>query len=43
MRTFRGTGALHTNAWTAERLDRTLIWRQAVDRLTGRIDGAPHH
>ena len=43
MREHRDTGALYTNAWTAERLDRGLIWRQAVDRLQGRVDGVPHH
>lgn len=43
MRDFRDAGALHTNAWTAERLDRTLIWRQAIDRLHGRIEGVRHH
>jgi hypothetical protein len=43
MREYRDAGALHTNAWTAERLDRALIWTQAVDRLEGRVDGVPHH
>ena len=43
MREFKDTGALYTNAWTAERLDRELIWTQATDRLTGRVDGVPHH
>jgi hypothetical protein len=43
MREFRTTGALYTNAWTADRLDRALIWRQATDRLHGRIEGVPHH
>jgi hypothetical protein len=43
MREHRGTGALFTNAWTAERLDRELIWQQAVDRLRGRVEGVPHH
>jgi len=43
MREYRDTGALHTNTWTAERLDRALIWQQAADRLTGRIDGVAHH
>jgi hypothetical protein len=43
MREYRDAGALYTNAWTAERLDRELIWRQASDRLRGRIDGVPHH
>jgi hypothetical protein len=43
MREFRGRGALYTNAWTSERLDRGVIWREAVERLTGRIDGVPHH
>ncbi len=43
MREFRDAGALHTTAWTAERFDRALIWRQATDRLYGRVDGVPHH
>jgi hypothetical protein len=43
MRQYRNAGALYTNAWTAERLDRQLIWRQAADRLAGRIEGVPHH
>jgi hypothetical protein len=43
MREHRNTGALYTNAWTAERLDRALIWRQANDRLYGRIEDVPHH
>ncbi len=43
MREYRGAGSLYTNAWPAERLDRALIWRQATDRLRGRIDGVPHH
>jgi len=43
MREFKDAGALHTNAWTAERFDRDLIWRQATDRLTGRIPGVRHH
>lgn len=43
MRDFHGAGALHTSAWTAERLDPVLIWQQATDRLFGRIDGVRHH
>lgn len=43
MREHRDTGDLFTNAWSAERLDRELIWRQAEDRLRGRVDGVPHH
>jgi hypothetical protein len=43
MREFRSAGALHTVAWTAERFDRALIWRQAADRLAGRVPGVPHH
>lgn len=43
MRTFRDAGALYTNAWTAERCDRELVWQQALDRLRGRIEGVPHH
>jgi len=43
MREHRDTGALFTNAWTAERFDRSLIRRQANDRLAGRVEGVPHH
>ena len=43
MREFRDAGALHTVAWTSERFDRTLGWRQAADRLAGRVPGVPHH
>ena len=43
MRKFRDAGSLHTTAWTAERFDPQLIWRQAADRLAGRVAGAPHH
>jgi hypothetical protein len=43
MREFRDAGILHTNAWTGERLDRRLIWRQAEDRLLGRVPGVAHH
>lgn len=43
MRDFRDAGDLHTNAWTAERFDRALIWRQAEDRLMGRMPGVLHH
>lgn len=43
MRDFRGRGALYTNAWAAEQFDRSLIWRQAEDRLRGRIQGVPHN
>jgi hypothetical protein len=43
MREYRDAGDLHTNAWAAERVDRELIWRQATDRLAGRIEGVPHH
>jgi hypothetical protein len=43
MREYRDTGALYTNAWTAERFDRDLIWRQATDRLAGWVEGVPHH
>ena len=43
MREFRSAGHLFTNAWTAERFDRSLIWQQAEDRLTGRVPGVPHH
>lgn len=43
MRDFKGAGVLHTNAWTAETLDPDLIWRQARDRLEGRVAGVAHH
>jgi hypothetical protein len=43
MREYRTTGDLHTNSWTAERFDRDLIWRQAKDRLAGRVPGVEHH
>ena len=43
MREHRDTGDLHTNAWTAERFDRDLIWEGAADRLAGRVAGVPHH
>jgi hypothetical protein len=29
--------------WTADQFDRSMIWRQAEDRLRGRIAGIPHH
>jgi hypothetical protein len=35
MRDYQAAGALVTTAWTAERFDRDLIWRQAVARLAG--------
>jgi hypothetical protein len=43
MHEFRDRGVLYTNARTAERFDRALIWRQAEDRLVGRVPGVPHH
>jgi hypothetical protein len=43
MREYRRTGDLHTNAWAAERFDRDLIWRQARERLAGRVPGVSHH
>jgi heme-degrading monooxygenase HmoA len=43
MRDFRHVGQLYTNAWTAPELDRGEIWRQALDRLTGRVPEVPHH
>jgi hypothetical protein len=43
MRNFRGAGDLHTTAWTAERFDPALIWRQAEDRLMGQVPGVFHH
>jgi hypothetical protein len=43
MREYRDAGALYTNAWTAERFDPELIWKQGTDRLRGRVEGVPHH
>jgi hypothetical protein len=43
MREYRTTGALYTNAWTAERFDPALIWKLGTDRLAGRVEGVPHH
>jgi hypothetical protein len=43
MSEFRDVGVLYTNAWTAPRFDAALIWQQAVERLTGKIDGVRHH
>lgn len=43
MRDFRDRGDLYTNAWTADRFDRSFIWRQAEDRLRGRVVGVRHH
>jgi hypothetical protein len=43
MRDFRTAGLLFTNAWDAEQFDRALIWREAEDRLRGRVEGVPHH
>lgn len=43
MREFKDAGLLYTNAWQTERFDAELIWRQALDRLRGRIEGALHH
>ncbi len=43
VRTFGGTGRLHTSAWTTGAADREEIWRQAADRLAGRVPGVPHH
>jgi hypothetical protein len=43
MRDFRDAGLLYTTAWTAEQFDRSLIWRQAEDRLLGRIPDIAHH
>ncbi|MFC4906688.1 hypothetical protein [Actinomadura gamaensis] len=43
VRDFRDAGVLLNTTWTAERFDRRLIWRQAEDRLTGRLADVPHH
>lgn len=43
MRTFRDAGALYTTAWSSQSFDPESIWRQAEDRLEGRVPGVPHH
>jgi hypothetical protein len=43
MREYRTTGALYTNAWTAERFDPGLILKQGTDRLAGRVEAVAHH
>jgi hypothetical protein len=43
MRDFHSVGELHTNAWTADRFDPAQIWRQAEDRLLGRLPDVAHH
>jgi hypothetical protein len=43
MRAFKDAGVLYTNAWTAERFDAASIWQQAVERLSGAVDGVRHH
>jgi hypothetical protein len=43
MHAFGTAGVLYTTAWTAERLDRALIWDQAESRLRGEVAGVPHH
>ncbi|MDL4813784.1 hypothetical protein [Actinomadura opuntiae] len=43
VRDFRDSGTLINTMWTAERLDRRLIWRQAEERLTGLLADVPHH
>ena len=43
MRDFKQAGLLYTNAWTAERFDPELIWRQGMERLEGRVVGVRHH
>jgi hypothetical protein len=43
MRAYRDAGDLMTTAWSTERCDKSLIWRQAEDRLMGRVPGVDHH
>jgi hypothetical protein len=43
MHDFRDAGILYTTAWTAERPEPDLIWAQARERLTGRVEGVRHH
>lgn len=43
MREHRSTGDLITTPWAAERLDPAEIWRQALDRLEGRVADVRHH
>jgi hypothetical protein len=43
MRDFRTAGDLITTAWSSERFDRAAIWREAEDRLLGRVAGVRHH
>ena len=43
MRDFRGAGNLITTKWAVAELDRAAIWRQAEDRLLGRLPGALHN
>ncbi|KAB2386210.1 DUF3291 domain-containing protein [Actinomadura montaniterrae] len=43
VRDFRDAGDLINTAWTAERLDRRLIWHQAEERLTGLLSDVLHH
>ena len=43
MHAFGTAGVLYTTAWTADRLDRTLVWDQAQARLRGEVAGVPHH
>jgi hypothetical protein len=38
-----GRRQVSVSAWTAERFDRVLIWKQAYDRLRGCVEGVPHH
>lgn len=43
MRDFRDAGSLITTVWSAPSGDRQLIWRQAEDRLFGRVPDVAHH
>lgn len=43
IRQYRDAGDLITTTWKAERFDRRMIWRQADDRLMGRLQDVPHH
>jgi hypothetical protein len=43
MRDFHHAGELYTTPWMAERFEPALIWRQAEERLLGRVPGVRHH
>ena len=43
MHEYRDAGVLYTNAWTSKRCDPEVVWREAMDRLNGRVEGVLHH